>query len=255
MSRSGGSPPHERVELPQSLLDLMAEHDKRRNDRLELESLDIAKEYVRGRLGFLIKFKSKTRAHGGYVRDPIYSDICLQMVKRRDDLAARASDADICEGGDGKDRGKDGVLVVVVDQPEVIEWRATPAWVRLQSREELLRIGSGCFYSVAGGFVTDIAVPAGEFEPTILCSAVPSNQFPCRVIKSGPEVMNRIANDQGDVGGKWGAEAYANCHFAGVRIRAESKRVRITLDEALESDFQISDVLLGPLNLGPSAGE
>jgi len=89
-------------------------------------------------------------------------------------------------------------------------------------------------------------------EFAVLCAAVNSNQFPCSMIKGGAEIVNSISQDERQIGGRCLAEANLEGLCASLRIIVDAKRIGVCLYKSIQSDLEIADVLLGPLNLKPS---
>ncbi len=139
----------------------------------------------------------------------------------------------------------DGIELIQADQ-----FLALPTWKSLQGNEELLRIGSGRFYSVTQGFIVNPILSAGgEIEVSALCTAVQPDQFPCRVIEGRPQVVNGIPDQYRERGWYRLVEAHLDGIEVTLRVIANAKRIAVTLFPFSKNMLHIRDVLIGPLDL------
>jgi hypothetical protein len=111
--------------------------------------------------------------------------------------------------------------------------------------KEFSRVVSGCFYAIARGFVLYPPATGGERDRSVLCTAIQPDQFPHRMVKSGPQIVNRIADDKRQRGWKIRIDNAGSDHSS-CSIMFDSDQIWIVPD-AREDELQISDVMLGPI--------
>ena len=80
----------------------------------------------------------------------------------------------------------------------------------------------------------------------MLFTAVKSNEFPHRVIKNGPEVVDCIPSDQPNISRGLFRAINIGQGRTGVRITLGPEFIWVVLDESSERSPQIRDVMLGP---------
>ena len=237
------------LELPDGVHDGIRKMHERWNNRLKFESVNIAKDYADGRLCFLIKFRPQTDSQAHNCDAPVGSHSKTAILKRSHFYAVTSDNAHERNRSDSCNGRQDSVFVNCIQGIESIKPFTGATFVYAQSDKESLRIGAGCFYSLTTGFVINPIVASGQFEVTILCTSIPADQFPCRMVKSGTKIVDGIADDKSKNGWQWLVETDINGSIPAIRIVADRKRVGIFYDKSVKDGLQIADVMFGSFNL------
>jgi hypothetical protein len=241
--------PHERVELSDDIRYGIAQVLKRLNHGRELEHLNIAKEYVDGRIGVLVKLNAHPRAEAHEASTTVWPHAKGGVIYRHAQRPIWVQDFHMSDLRDTDNGGQGGVLIDIIERIEAVDFLSGPTWVCREGDEELLRIGAGCFYSVTRGFViSPISSTHGKMDVSVLVTFVQPNQFPCGMVEGSTEIVDGIADHQGKGGRYFLAEAHVNGYGASLRIAADAKRMGVSLFKRVESTLEITDVLIGPLD-------
>jgi len=247
---------HERIELSDDIRHGIAQVLKRLNYGRELEHLNIAKEYINGRIGILVELDTHSRTKQHKASTTIWPHAKGGIIKGCGQFPIWVQDFHMGDLGDADDGSQDGMLVSIVKFTEAEDFVSRPTWVCREGDKELLRIGAGCFYSVTRGFVINpVRLAYREGEVSVLCTSVQPDQFPCRMVEGTSQIVGGIADHQGKVGGYFLVEVNLDSHSASLRIGAEAKRMWVSLRKRIESSLEIADVLIGPLDFLQSTCE
>lgn len=244
--QSRASCPDELLELPQTVRDGIRKLHESWNSRLECEHFDARKEYIDGRIGLLIQFDSVTgpRIDAG---PPIRSHLEGAIFHFDEGPPIWAYNFDTGNSRHTDNRRQDAMLIGIVQEMQRVQFVASPAFVSCEADEEFLRVAARRFYSVTRGFVVPFAAPmSGKRQKTILCTAINPDQFPCRVIEGGAEVVDSVTNDQGKTFGNWLAKTDLEGDLT-VRITADAKRVGVAIYKGGKDGLKITDMMLGPI--------
>ena len=211
--------PDEPLKLSDGLLNSIRQMHERWNNRLEFESLDIAKAYIEGRIGVLVNFKRLKFANGH-----------LNRQRRNHD-------------------GQEHMLIFHVQTMKTPNEISYATFEKFEVFEEIRQVTGRCFYSATHSFVTKPIICDRELGVSVLCAAVDSSQFPVRLIESRSQIMNHIGSDKGEIGGRILAEVNIDSLLPAFQVFGNGKSVRVSLAEGSQEVFKICDVMLGPFDL------
>lgn len=235
------------AELPQNVINGISKTQDRFIYGLKLEHINIAEEYLDGRIGILVEFDRKAGAKAHDPSPAIWPHAKFVVCESRHNRTIWINDFHMADGSDAGSWSQNCVLVRVIEQMEAVNFLAPATWVCRETDEEFFRVGVGCFYSITRGFVILPSVTHRESGMAILCTAIDPDQFPRRMVKRRSEIMNRVAENQRELAWDLLAEANLNGHPASVRIAADAKSMGVALHKSIECDLQINDVMFGPL--------
>jgi hypothetical protein len=223
----------EKREPSNNVFDSIREMHERWNNRLKLETLNIAKDYVAGRIGIILLFDRCT-------------DIGRIINAHRQDANLVVPVLDDKRPSGGR---KDHVFVYNVQLVQGMDNLPFPTLIKFETEEEARQISLGCFYSVTRGFVIDPVFPDGQFGITVLSSTVKPSQFPVRNVESRSEIMNSVPDNESEIDWQKLAEVNAKDTFPSFVIFANAKTVRVLLDERSKGLFKVADMVFGPFDL------
>jgi hypothetical protein len=238
---------NECLELFQAVRNSFGEFEKRWNNSLQSKKFEIAKEYIDGRIGVLVKLNREPWPHPRHTGETIWPEAKGAIFKSRGHYAIWVYEFDSRNASDRCEWRDDGVLLRVVEQMQAVNFFARTAWVNRETSEEFLRIVSRRFYSVTRGFIVPLAATRGERRPSILCTTVEPHEFPHGVIERGAEIVDRISENKRESGRDLFIEAQFDGDIAGLRIIAHSRRIAVSPHKPIENGFKIADVMLGPI--------
>lgn len=252
MHDSGTPTSHEVFELPDNVLAGIRKLHQRLNKWKVLEELNIAKEYLNGRLGVLVEFDNISRAQISHQPGSIIWPNAKLVIAQSDDLSVWICDFNLFNASHAEDGRKRLMLIENIEFMKSKEFFAQPSWMCLESAKEFRRVTSGCFYSITQGLVFSGSLTKRKGRFAVLCTSINPDQFPCGMIEGATQIVNGISDEEGEVVRNAFAEFHIESEPASVRIRLESKRMFISRLIFGESAFQITDVLLGPFGLEES---
>ena len=244
-----GATSHEVFELPDNVLAGIHEIHQRLNKWEVLEELNIAKEYLNGRLGILIEFDTISRVQVSYQRGSIIWPNAKLAIAQSSDLSIWLCDFNVLNAGQAENGCERPMLIDNIEFMKSKEFFAQPSWMCLESAKEFNRVTSGCFYSITQGFVFSGALTKRKGRFAVLCTFVNPDQFPCGMIEGTSQIVNGISDEEREVFGKALTEFHIESESASVRIRPDSKCTFISIWVSGERVFQIADVLIGPFGL------
>ena len=230
---------------------------KRLNKWKPLEELNIAKDYLKGRLAFCIELDVRPRINSSkHFGSSVWSKAKFAICHTHNGFPVWVQDFDVSNFSHSNNRSDDFMLIKNIEAMQGENFLPSPAWVCRKGDEEYSRILSGCFYSVTRGFVVGLNAPTSRKRRfLILCTAVNPKQFPCRMVKGTTEIVNDISNDDGKIvdSNSVLADSFIkgdlNNIGASLRFFIKMKVVGVGIYKFIKSDFEITDVLLGPFDL------
>lgn len=236
------------AELPESIRDSIAKMQERWNNRLVWNTLDIAKEYIAGRLMLYVavdaeagfEFDVTPSARAGNEGD-------IFTLPSRPVREVEKLDAFDCGGLN--DGGEDSVLFCIVELAKPVEQFSGPLRVDCKLSEEILGRLEGCYYSFARGFEIDPVVPGRKLCVPVLRALVEASKLPSGVVQSSAKVVDGVAEDQAHLGGKRTVRNRFKEQGAGLRVTVDMNSVSVSLSECLKSRLKITDVMIGPFDL------
>jgi hypothetical protein len=76
------------------------------------------------------------------------------------------------------------------------------------------------------------------------------------MIQTGPQVVGRVPDAQGDVADRGQADKVRTIDFVSrLRIVIDANTVSVTVAEGLDQGYQVRDVLIGPFDFLPDSGK
>jgi len=251
---AGISLDHESSELTDSVRNGIAEMHKRWNDRLVWNTLDIVKEHVSGRLEVFIAidlnagidFEVAPSAGAG-VQNLIldHPSSPVREVHQFNALNTRG----LCDGQE------DFVFLCVVQLSKPVERFPATFRVNCKLNEEVDRRLVGCFYSFARGFEIDPVVSGWKFRVPIPGPAIEADKFPCCVIERGAEIMDGIAENEGQARGQRRIKDDLEKEGLILTATVDMNSVTVVLCKGLQSCLKVMDVLIGPFDFQRRAFE
>jgi hypothetical protein len=227
----------------------MAELKDRWENRLVLNKLNIAEDYVRGNLCIILEGKSGTgrRAIDGErfsSTDP--RGASAEIGEAASYLSPVTDQYQLGNGRRMDNWGQGGVLVLVVQTVSHIEEVPRASGERLKRLEQIFDGRGWCLYSVTQSFVTRPVSSFGEIELCVLSAAIKPDQFPHDVVKGAPQVVDSVAYNQSDARGRLkDRDVNIQCPIVSMIDRG----IKIVSSELAELPFQVSDVMIGPFDL------
>jgi hypothetical protein len=145
-----------------------------------VNKLNIAEEYVRGKLCIILKVKEGSR--GSPVESEGFSVRAVSVRNSENCITLAIPQYKFFDSGDLDQGRQNGVFVRVVETVENVEEVTRSAGERLKRLKHIFDSCGRCFYSATRGFKTSPVLPRGEIEPTVLCAAIMSDKLPNQVI-------------------------------------------------------------------------
>ena len=216
-------------ELPDHIRDGMAQIHARLNKWKCLEELTVVNEYINGHTGILVYLDRAPRPPAPHTGATIWPHAKRAICHFHEGCPSWVCDFDMTNSCNSYDRSNDGMFVSIIEPLQVVEFLSRPTWICRESDKEFLRVVEGCFYSLTRGFVFPLIATERKCDFAVLCTAVNSNQFPCSMIKGGAEIVNRISQDERQIGGRCLAEANLEGLCASLRIIVDAKRMGVCL--------------------------
>lgn len=232
------------TKIPECVRDGIAEAHQRWQDRLSWNSLDIAKEYVGGRLELVIAINPVAGKRSD-VGDPITAPLEHHVFTQQTVIGCEINKQDALDSGRLEDWRDDGVLLCVVELREPVEGLPSTFRVNGEVDEEVDSVLPGCFYSFARGFEINPLVPGWKLRvpaPRL----VDAEQFPSGVIKGGSKVVDGIAQNEGQFGGQRGVEENLEKEGAVLFLLADAHSVTVVPSEVFKRQLEVADVMIGP---------
>jgi hypothetical protein len=243
---------NEVLELPDNVLAGIHKIHQRLNKWKVLEELNIAKEYLNGRLGILIEFDTIGRAQVSYQPGSIIWPHAKLATAQSGDLSVWMCDFNVLNAGHTEDGRKRPMLIENIEFMKSKDIFAQPTWICRESAKEFLRVTSGCFYSITRGFIFKGVLTKREGRFAVLCTSVDLDQFPCGMIEGTMQIVNGISEQEREGLGNAFAKFHIESEPSSVRIRLDAKSMFISTLVCSERALQIADVLIGPFGLEES---
>jgi hypothetical protein len=239
-------------------LRLINELRQRWNDRLSIENLALAKRYLETE--FEVGVVIDVRALGAVVgqefvavfkRELSINRGASQFWSRRITLGADLNDPMFeCEGFLGAgDRDQKQVLIRNVNVVQANE-RVVSSLVWLEPAYQFYRACAGALNpeNAAGSKIGSVRT---YWERSVLCGlpAVLLDESDCKMVKSGSEIVNAVADDGSPVTGDGFAFAKAVDFVTKMRIRLHGDEMGLSSFESSDCVVQVTKMFFGPINL------
>lgn len=226
--------------------DELRELMQRWDNRLTLETLNIAEQYVKGRLSVILDLD-----FAGHVKT-CAQFMVLSDLERKDSLHVPFGlDSERTQRSDGEHRYEQPMFIgnvqIVKGAQGVI-----PSLVRLYDiKKESDHIGAETLYcsTVNGGFKFLPCLPKWELGFRRRSATSPNNKLISDMIERGVQVVNSIANDQGDLIGNFPSQAKCRDAISCMSVFLDTKMIKVSLHKSVEHIVQLTDVLIGPFDL------
>lgn len=255
----------ELVKSKNEISDQIHELMERFKNRLTLQNLRFSERYVQSNLQIIVHigerdgeeyvalFQGKALDSGGDESAPKIRGRSTRMACKIDPLGggalARKQGVALEVRPDGQQQP---VLIDVVETVQLVEGITLPSSVWFGSADSVYGIlPHSLYFSRESGFVfsgvlEDWEIHMGERTRSVRPHV---HQQVGQVIKSAPKIMNRIADDKGEVEGKILSNGEIVAALSGLRIVLEPSRIcAFFMDECGERRIQIKDVLFGPFD-------
>lgn len=224
----------------------MSELSQRWDNRLRFNGLDIAKDYIGGRLSLLILLDCRSqRAVNRNV--PIAAEGQISEIKN--DPSIGIADDEFGDPHCFDDGSQNGMFLRVVQEVESVERITLPGRKYFKGLERISDRLTGCFYSLTGGFKIDPVVSGGKVEPAILSSLVATDHFPGHMLKRRLQIVDSVGYCERDLGRRFIREIDPNNRLGGVRIMLGGNNMRVSVRVVEQMPFKIANVMIGPLDL------
>lgn len=246
-----------RLEELDRLRSLLKHGAKEWHERPFLDGFPKADDYVNGNIGLAIKFNDLSgvecdpyhvhwlaRYHLHVIEDPVLNPSSVGAKCKIDDPGSTQ-------------RGDQEVMFVPIVQLPGKPQQVIATLIGLQ-RIENEGVGplNGLLYrSLVQGsyhFLPRCASRQGGFRRV---GAHTSPESHPTIVEGGPHVVNGVTSQETDNGWQRFGRLHDQGPFAGLRVRFGYDGARVFLDDAVSDAIQISDVMLGPLDLDPSVAK
>ena len=229
----------------------MAEYAERVKNLPRWETLDIAEEYARHRLCFLVNFDV---APVGDIPNIGVGRSCVSRAEsvigqNMRDCAVAPPDSYLGDFDGPNYWGQGGVFVRIVYAVKRVNHLSLSRGEHLQRLEKVADRLTGCFYSVTRGFKIDPVVACGQRCMTALFTAVMSDQVPHHVIEGNTKIVDSVAYCEGEGRRDFLSKDEPDGCVPGFGIVAYGNTVRLLLDKRLKLRFKVMDVMYGPFDL------
>lgn len=143
---------------------------------------------------------------------------------------------------------------MLVDYVKLMEppQSVVPSFVRLESKQHLsCRRSNTLSYSHESGFKLVSIIGDDERVTRSDRLSVRLDKLTPHEVQSRTKIVDRISRDRGKAGGRRSAEAHVVLQVSRLRIYLADEFIGVALMEPLDPGFQLTDVLIGPLDLQP----
>lgn len=249
----GAVRPDEISELKERAFHYRIKLDERIKQREVLENLDIAKAYIDGRIRIAVTLNDVIV---GNIKKDFGNPVLIHHKLTKlsgPGLTIWKLDFDLSNFCNADNWREDLVLIENIQAVQAIEEFAFPGFVSFEGDEELSRIRNGCFYSSTRGFIIGLGFTEGEGGFTVAFTSRKPLEFPHSMIEGCPEVVNSIANTQGEIWRNRIADVVMNIPGVRIGIFANVKMCLVALTKPVDYPLDIFDVCIGPFNLEESA--
>jgi nitrate reductase beta subunit len=118
-----------------------------------------------------------------------------------------------------------------------------------------VRSGDALYYSVFDGLFKFLrSTTDGKDDPLVRRYSVLAGQRPNGVIKTRPELMNNLSSNDRNSQRDWRPQDFEGVS-ATFRLTLSDDRISAAVQESGDLVIEITDLLFGPLNLGPAPVE
>lgn len=224
--------------------DELCELMQRWDNRLSLERLSPAKHYRECRLSLALKLK--VSGHSRYAKFSATGNGEGAVFKSD----APGPTIDVRQASHGYHWNQQQVFVCDVHLVERQEG-VVASLVRFDLVEDTGNdIGMGDLYVSLAKGTFHLLSSLTNRKLDVLCGPIrPSDELACDVINSGPQIVQGVADDKGNLLGEGLRDSELEDVVSGLRIFLDAKSIKISLEEVVQDGVQIEDVLLGPFNL------
>lgn len=253
-------------------LRIIAEMNKRWDERFSFARPDLLNRYLDGRIHFYLKFRARSAAQRNPVRlyTVLYSPLILHHRRigagnRTGKLYSETGTATGAILGDqngisqNEGMGNDSEKPVFICNVEVVNylqnriaWIRNPVW--LQSFDQRSKVaGNALYYSVPNGLFEFVrAVTDGEVYDLSVWQPVNAGESPDHVIEARPEMVNDLTGNHGNTQRDWRPDELKNISVT-FRLTLSDNGVDATCQKSGDLNIEIVDLLFGPLDLGPAS--
>ena len=220
---------------------------KRWDNRLTLQGLSLSDSYLKGRIQLAVDFDlcssgETNKCRATFWRDPHFSE--------EKAVHSAVSHVNVFEAAEDRDSGKSNVFVSKVEIVKGAHTTMVPSWVRFDEPLECVNdvFAGALYFSFNRGFVTIPINPVRKVD-ILRRLAVQSDKIAGEEIQSGPQVMNGVSENCGEILGDAFALDGSKKALSGFRIVLDDRRVWVSCNKFTDSSVEIVDVLVGPFDL------
>lgn len=264
----------ERREKLDEALDKLAELRQRWEQRLTLDNLALAERYIKGELRILVHLRSRLATDlGRYPEEycAIFERVLPvggpnsdrhreilgdnQIGGQIGNIVERASGIQDDAPVSYADRYQELVLIRNVETMETPK-RFIPSLVRFGLLNQAHRIfGNSLYLSKVAGFKS-LGALGNEKAGTIRnFLSVGADQFANQQVEGGSEIVDSVTGDGTPVRRRLARDLDLENQISGIRIVLGDDSIWFALLEPSDQFFETTDVLFGPFDLYPNAGE
>lgn len=235
----GGDPFNDAIHYAREL-------QQRWDNRVAIGQVPIGELYLKGNVELLAEFKIGDR---GRFQEPLAVAHLGPRVEARDHGVVKPPQ--LKTDADGDSNGKDEFVLIVniefVDHPE----RRVTRLVRLERADYLDDLWAGLVYTS----IIDRRLKVLPFDDRELGllrdrALLQADGIANHMVEGRPEVVNRVAQQQGHAVGHPLSHSHPEARVGGrIAITFDNEAIRASLSECRDFPLQLTDVLLGPLNL------
>lgn|SRR6266576_404379 len=210
--------------------------------------LSLAEQYVKGRLTVALDVNLLRRPDKTHL--PRAADDTEGAINQLKTLLVFRIHA--VEGDHRHDGNEQPVLVGDIEAMQRVQRIALPSLVRLYDVDnECGKVGQRSLYRSAIDGRYKFLSRLADCEPRmlVLSEVRATANFPLHIIERRAEVVNAVADVQGNHGGNGFLQSELETIVSGIRIFLYAQTAKVALDESINERIQVSDVLIGPYDL------
>jgi len=257
------------IESVERGLRVIAELNKRWEDRFSFDRPDLLKRYLDGRIHFYLKFRAWSSPQGNPVDfyTVLYSPRIFDCPGNRwgeldpKSRVGMVASVDMDGVAQNKVVGNDREDPVFVCDVEIVNYLQerigrirSPVWLQSFNKRPS-RMSDSLYYSLLHGLFEFYAAPLHwEVDLFGVRQPVFASKGPDNVIEARSEMVNNFASDDGNAQGHRRPNEFENISTT-FRLTLADNRVDATVQNGGNFTIEILDLLFGPLNLGPAPVE
>ena len=217
----------------------MAELKKRLENWLVINKLSIAEQYMRGNLCIVLECENSSK--GGTADRKCFS--VPKSCGASAEIGERASYFSPITNNDWR---KNSAFARVIETMYHVEEMTGPAGKYIKRFKESFDRPDILFYTFKKGYVTGLTTSFGETGLIVWAATGESSQAPHEMVKGDPQIVDSVVYCQGDIGTMF-ENSGGDVQFP--HIYLSDRRIEILPSEGDQLPFDVSDVMIGPLNL------